>query len=175
MNPNLLFEKVEYEVEKTDWGVWRRHLSPTGQLYSEFTSHGAFAGWPLLHYTYGRNPETGRRKVAKGVVAIGRFAVGGLAIGQVSAGIVAVGQLALGLLLGLGQGCTGAFAVGQVAIALLLGLGQIATGYVAVGQVALGMWVLAQVGVGGHAWTPSGADPEAQAFFREVWGRLTGG
>src|SRR5438270_367730 len=100
---NLLLEKVEYKVDETPRGVWRRYVYPDGELFEEFVSHRWVGGLPLLHYTRGRCPETGKRVVARGVVAIGRVAVGVVAIGQASAGLVAIGQLAVGLMFGIGQ------------------------------------------------------------------------
>lgn len=163
---NLLLEEVEYKVEETSFGVWRRFLHPQFGLFEEFTSHGRLFGLPLFHYTRGRSPETGKRKVAKGVVAVGRLAVGGLAVGHVSAGLVAIGQLGLGLLFGLGQGATGALAVGQVAVALGFALGQVAVGYAAVGQLAVGWYALGQFGVGEYVWDISDRSPAAVEFFR---------
>ena len=81
---NLLLEKVEYKIEKTTWGVWRRFVYPNGHYFAEFRSHQTLFGWPLLHYTRGKCPETGRRIVAKGIIAVGRLAVGGLGIGHAS-------------------------------------------------------------------------------------------
>ncbi len=140
---NLLLEPVEYKIDETRRGVWRRYVYPTGELFEEFTSHRRMFGMPWLHYTRGRCPETGKRIVAKGVIAIGRLAVGILALGQASAGVIAIGQAGFGLLFGLGQMSTGLFALGQVAIALAIGVGQCATGYVAVGQMTAGCYVLA--------------------------------
>jgi len=163
---NLLLEKVEYQVERTARGTWRRYLYPTGARFEEFRSHARWFGLPMVHYTYGICPETGRRIVAKGVVAVGRLAAGVIAVGHASFGVVALGQLALGLVLGLGQASTGLFALGQLAIALVLGLGQLATGYVTVAQLAAGQYVLAQLGLGAHVWDTRAADPAAVAFFR---------
>jgi hypothetical protein len=162
---NLLLEDVEYKVEKTSLGVWRRFMYPSGQVFAEFVSHGRILGLPLIHYTYGRCPETGRRIVAKGVIAIGRLAVGVFALGHASAGLFAVGQLAIGLLFGLGQAATGLACIGQLAVGLALGLGQIATGYVAVGQLGFGEYVLAQIGLGSHVWVMREASPVAREFF----------
>ena len=122
---NLLLENVEYQMETTNFGVWRRFVYPNGAYFAEFKSHTIFFGLPLLHYTRGKCPETGRRVVAKGVIAVGRLAMGILAIGQASFGIIAIGQAGLGLVLGLGQGATGLYAIGQAAIGLMFGLGQI--------------------------------------------------
>ncbi len=163
---NLLLEDVEYKVEATHWGTWRRFVYTNGKYFAEFRSHATFWGLPLLHYTRGICPETGRRVVAKGIIAVGRLAMGALAIGQASFGVIAIGQLGLGLLLGLGQGATGLYAIGQVSIGVLFGLGQVATGEIAIGQVALGKYVLAQIGFGERVWSMNRADPEAVAFSK---------
>ncbi len=165
---NQLLEPVEYKVEKTRSGTWRSFLHPNGSLFQEYRSHRTLLGLPLVHYTRGRCPETGRRVVARGFFAFGRIAVGVVAFGQAAFGVVAVGQAGIGLLAGLGQGVCGIFALGQVAFGLALGIGQLATGYVAVGQLALGSYVLAQIGHGAHAWTQRAADPEAVRFFRAL-------
>src|SRR5580700_8524559 len=91
---NQLLQDIRYKTDETSWGVWRRFLYPSGQLFEEFKSHASFFGLPWLHYTHGKCPETGKRVVAKGMIAVGRLACGGLAIGQASLGVVAIGQLA---------------------------------------------------------------------------------
>ena len=163
---NLLLERVVYQVEETRLGVWRRFLYPGGELFEEFTSHRKVRGLPLLHFTRGKCPETGKRVVAKGVIAVGRKAVGVVAVGQAALGVIAVGQLALGLLLGLGQASWGLVALGQLAIGGLFGLGQVATGAVTIGQVGLGKYVLAQLGYGEHVWDTRSTSPAAREFFR---------
>jgi len=172
MVKNLLLEKVEYKIESTNFGVWRRFLYPNGAYFTEFKSHATFFGLPLLHYTRGKCPETGKRVIAKGVIAMGRLATGILAIGHASFGVIAIGQLGLGLLLGLGQGATGLYAIGQVALGLMFGLGQIATGKIAIGQVAYGKYVLAQVGYGDYVWSMKHADPDAVTFFKSLLARF---
>ncbi len=162
---NLLLEKIEYKIEKTSFGVWRRYVYPTGMRFEEFRSHAVWNGLPLLHYTNGICPETGKRVVAKGVIAIGRIAAGILAVGQAAFGLIAVGQLALGVMLGLGQASLGWIAVGQLAIGASFGIGQAATGYMAIGQFAFGKYVLAQVGFGSYVLTPERSDPEALERF----------
>lgn len=165
---NLLLDsdEVRYKVEETAHGTWRRFLYPNGRLFQEYVDHRQVFGLPLIHYTYGRSPETGRRVVATGFIAVGRLSVGVVAVGQASLGVVAVGQLALGLLLGLGQASTGALAIGQLALGLGIGLGQFVTGYAAVGQFGVGRYVLAQFGLGIDVWDIRAAAPEAVRFFR---------
>jgi len=169
MMKNRLLEQVDYKVERTALGTWRRFMYPNGQLYAEFISHADLLGLPLLHYTSGICPESGRRKTAKGVVAVGRRALGVLALGQVAMGLVAIGQASFGLLLGLGQATVGLYALGQLALGWEVGVGQIATGGLAIGQLALGEWVLAQIGLGAHVWDQRAVDPAAVEYFRALW------
>src|SRR4029079_14973998 len=94
---NLLLNDIEYVVHETEHGVWRRFLYPNGRECAEFKTHLKFGGLPLLHYTYGVCPQTGKRVTAHGIVAIGRIANGIIAIGQVAMGLIAIGQLSIGL------------------------------------------------------------------------------
>jgi hypothetical protein len=175
MNPGAT-QPVEYQVEETGRGTWRRFAYPDGRRFEEYASRRKVFGLPLLHITRGKNPETGKPvmargvvaigQFARGVVAIGQFARGGVAIGQFAVGVISIGQLALGLLFGLGQAATGVVAVGQLAVAGLFALGQSANGYVAIGQDGFGWYVLAQSGSGKLVWDMSGAAPEAVEFFR---------
>ncbi len=162
---NLLLDDVQYATEETDLGTWWRFVYPNGQLFAEFVSHRQLFGLPLVHYTYGRCPETGKRVVAKGIVAIGRLAVGVFALGQASLGLIAIGQLGLGLLFGFGQATTGAVCIGQLAIGLVFGAGQVATGYIAIGQIGIGHYVLAQIGIGTHVIDMRQVSPVAKQFF----------
>ena len=163
---NLPLADVEYEITETARGHWRRFLYPNGQLFEEFISHAQLFGLPVLHFTRGKCPETGKRVVAEGIIAIGRLAMGILAIGQASFGVIAIGQLGVGLLFGLGQATTGMFALGQLAVATSFGVGQLATGYAAIGQIAYGKYVLAQIGFGQFVWDMRHASPDAVTFFR---------
>ncbi len=154
----MLLKNIEYQIQETFFGVWRRYFYPTGAYFAEFTSYKTLLGLPIFHYTRGICPETGKRVVAKGIVAIGRIATG----------VVAIGQLALSLLLGLGQASTGWAAVGQVAIGVTFGLGQFATGFTAIGQLGIGNYVLGQIGFGEHVWSTKRVDPEAVAYFKSL-------
>ncbi len=169
---NKLLADVEYKIEKTRWGIWRRYFSDSGQYFAEFRSNATFLGVPWVHYTRGKCPETGRRIVAKGVLAVGRLAIGIVAVGQASLGVIAFGQLAVGLLFGLGQASIALGAVGQLALGLSFGIGQLATGHSAIGQLGMGKYVLAQVGFGEHVWSTREADPEAVAYFQELLGTV---
>ena len=165
---NVLLDEVEYKIKETSLGTWRSFMYINGTSFHEYKSHATLFGLPVLHYTYGRSPETGRRICAKGIIAVGRLACGFIAIGQASLGLLAIGQVAFGVIFGLGQLSSGVAALGQVAIAAYLGLGQFVSGYIAIGQMALGKYVLAQLGLGQHVWSMSRADPQAIEFFKAL-------
>lgn len=163
---NIFLEKPEYKIEQTATGVWKHYGYENGTSFHEFKSHTVWNGLPLIHYTTGKSPETGRRVCAKGVIAVGKFACGIIAIGQASVGVIAIGQLAIGLLFGFGQLATGVAAIAQVAIGVYFGLGQLATGYIAIGQFAYGKYVLAQLGVGEFVLSITRKDSQAVEFFK---------
>ena len=170
---NLLLERIEYKVEETPHGVWRRFVYPTGESFAEYRSGTLVFGLPLVHFTRGKCPETGKRVVAKGFIAVGRMAVGVIAIGQASAGIIALGQASLGLLFCMAQAGAGIMAIGQLALGMQFGAGQLASGVTAIGQLAIGKYVLAQLGFGRYIWAPGRADPEAVQHFQELWAWLS--
>jgi hypothetical protein len=168
---NMLLEDVQYKIEETANGVWRSFLYPSGQRFSEFKTHLSWGGMPLLHYTYGICPETGKRVTARGVVAVGRFAHGLIAIGQVSLGLIALGQFSFGLIFCFAQFGAGAVSIGQAAIGVLFGAGQLATGQIAIGQFAYGHYVLAQLGLGKYVIDSRMVDPTAKEFFLGLIGK----
>ena len=137
---NHLPVSVDYRIQETEWGTWRSFMYENGKTYQEFTSFAKWGELPLVHYTAGKFPETGRAKTARGVIAIGRFARGYMAFGQVAIGYIAVGQLSVGIV-SIGQLAIGMMAIGQAAISIFHGLGQFAIGYYAVGQFAVGRFV----------------------------------
>ena len=83
----------------------------------EFRSKEEINGWPLIHINLGLNPETGRPRVAKGVVAIGNIAFGVVSIGAAAFGAVTLAAFGLGVV------SLASFAIGIVA------LGAVALGY----------------------------------------------
>ena len=94
----------------------------------------------------------------KGIVAIGQFAIGAFTIAQ----------FGIGVLFGFGQFVAGLTAVGQFSGGVLFGLGQFASGETAVAQFGIGVWVLAQVGLGRHVWSMTRQDPEAIEYFHAL-------
>jgi len=168
---NLLLEEIPYVIEETPRGIWRRFVYPDGKRFAEYKTHQKWGTLPLVHYTFGICPETGKRITARGVIAVGRFAHGMIAIGQLSLGLIAIGQLSFGVLLCISQAAFGAICIGQAAIGLLFGAGQIATGQIAIGQIAFGTFVLAQLGWGSHVIDMRGVDAGAKDFFLRLIGK----
>ena len=120
--------KFPGRVEYTPRGRWLRWAGDEGRTYyREYESRARFAGMPLVHFTAGTHPTTGKSRAAIGWIAIGQYAYGGLAIGQFAVGLVSVGQFSLSLLAGVGQFTTGMIAIGQVAVGGLIGVGQLAS------------------------------------------------
>lgn len=118
----------------------RRPIGP-GTLYQHPRK---LWGLPLITIASGRDPRTGRRRVARGVVAVGQQAIGLFALGQLAVGIVAVGQLAIGALGFVGQGGFGVVGGGQLAVTTFFGVGQLVIGQLAIGQLAIGSAATAQ-------------------------------
>ena len=168
---NLLHQDVDYAWTETNLGSWRRYMYSDGSMFAEFTSHARAGQIPVIHITWGKCPETGRRIPAVGIVAIGRRATGAVAIGQLAVGLIAIGQLALGVVLGLGQASTGIVAVGQAVLAAAVGIGQIVySGYMTIAQLGMGQYVLAQLGYGQHVIDSRGVDLAAKEFFLRLIG-----
>lgn len=136
-------------------------------LGREYKSKASIFGLPLLHVATGIDPRTGRKRIAKGVVAMGDVAIGviasgglamgGLTFGGMSLGLVSLGGVSLGLLLAVGGVAVGSVAFGGMAVGVV-SVGGAAAGYYAYGGQA---WAV-------HAADSASADPQAAQFF-EGW------
>jgi len=130
---------------------------PTRYLGYEYCSQLKILGWPLVHIAQGINPQTGRIRVARGIIAIGNIALGGVAIGGLAVGGFAVGGVGVGILV-LGGVALGWVVLGGVALAL----------YLAVGGVALSLaYAIGGVALAPHAIGGSGVDPEFVRMLEE--------
>jgi hypothetical protein len=142
-------------------------------LGREYRSEATLFGLPLVHVATGIDPQTGRKRVAKGILAVGDVAVGvfalggvafgGVTFGGVALGLVSLGGLALGLLLALGGAAVGGVAVGGGAV-----------GLVAVGGGAFGYYALGGGAGGVHVLGANVQDPQAVEFFRQWLGEWIG-
>ena len=125
----------------------------------EWKSKTEILGWPLIHVAIGRNKETGKLMVAKGIIAIGQFGLG----------VITIAQFGIGLLFGLGQFVGGIVAIGHFALGIYFGLGQFAVGITAIGQFAFGWYVRAQLGYGRYIWSTKIQDFRAVEYFGNLW------
>ena len=90
-----------------DFGLWAGRTfvlmivdimtAPSRSAGFEYRSKQEINGWPLIHINIGWDPETGRSRVARGVVAIGSRAYGVVSIGAVALGVVTLAGVGLGL------------------------------------------------------------------------------
>jgi hypothetical protein len=102
----------------------------------EYRSRISIFGIPLVHICSKTDPETGRVKPAKGIIAVGPRAIGLVAAGAVTNGVFSAGAVAMGM-----------FAAGAIAI------GGVATGAIAAGGVTRGAVLMGVIDAGG-AVTP---------------------
>jgi serine/threonine-protein kinase len=137
----------------------------------EYRSRRTLWGLPLVHVATGWDPETGRKRIARGIIAVGEIAVGLVAVGGVTCGGLAIGGGACGAM-AMGGGALGLVAIGGVAIGILLAFGGLAIGLVAVGGVAIGYYAYGGWVTGVHALSNTVRDPEAIEFFGR-WFRIT--
>jgi predicted Ser/Thr protein kinase len=143
-------------------GGWVR--SPT---FREYKSKATFLGWPLVHVVGGRNPRTGRPKVAKGWIAIGDgAAVGGIAVagGQAVGGVAVSGGMSFGVVALSGGIAGGVFALaGGIALALAAAAAggmAIAGGLAVAGGFAVGTFALGGAAKGFHVLSGERQDPD---------------
>src|SRR5579871_1563423 len=135
----------------------------------DFRSQTTLFGLPLVHIATGFDPLSGRRRVARGIIAMGDLAIGVLALGGGAIGgialgggaivVIALGGGAIGLLFALGGAAVGAIAVGGAAV-----------GIVALGGAAFGYYALGGQAAGVHPLGSNVHDPEALQFFRQWLG-----
>lgn len=122
------------------------------QLYGyeyEYKSSRTLWGWPLVHIVKGIDPDTGRPRIAKGIIAIGNVAVGGIALGGIALGGLTVGGFSIGIVGIGGMGVGVLAALGGTALSLGIAIGALSIGTYAVGGFVLGFHVL-----GGNAQDP---------------------
>lgn len=108
----------------------------------EYVSPATFMGIPLVHIAYGLDADTGRIKIARGMIAIGNIAVGAVSLGGVATGLLSFGGVSLGVVV-IGGFAAGALAVGGMAVGIVAAMGGLAVSLgLSVGGLALGTYTL---------------------------------
>jgi hypothetical protein len=132
----------------------------------EWRSKTELFGWPLVHVAHGIDPETGKPRVAKGIIAVGNIAIGGVAVGGMAIGGFTVGGLSLGVL-GIGGCAAGGIVLGGLAIGVMA-FGGFAVGLIAMGGFAIGQYAAGGGAAGQYVYTGRVQDPEAKAVFQGI-------
>lgn len=166
--PNRRFQQaseLRYQVA-TIAGV-ATSLSPevSRKLSFEYRSKTTLFGWPLLHVATGVDPATGRKRSAKGIIAVGTAPRGVIAFGDVAVGVIACGIFGYGLI-SISVVAVGVIACGSVAVGLFVGMGGVAFAPIALGGAAFGYYANGAVAWGKHALSPHLYDAQAAAFFQ---------
>lgn len=120
-------------ISESKSSEYSQEVATTSGRGYEYRSEIELFGLPLIHITRGVDPNTGRRRVSRGIIAIGEVAIGLIAVGGFALGGIAIGGMGIGLLaiggLALGVMAFGAlsfglfFAMGTVALSLMYAIG----------------------------------------------------
>ena len=139
-------------------GFGSRRLQAYGRGF-EYKSDKIVLGLPLVHVATGWDPDTGRPRIAKGIIAVGNLACGVFAVGGLSLGVFALGGLSLGIA-----------AFGGVALGLLLAAGGLAIGGIALGGAAIGYIAIGGAAIGKYALGGNAQDPQILELLRPYLG-----
>ncbi|MGZ4965495.1 MAG: serine/threonine-protein kinase, partial [Limisphaerales bacterium] len=136
------------------------------KLYADvdYKSKATLFGWPLVAVARGKDPLTGRVRIARGIIAIGGVAQGFVAIGGVAMGCFAFGGLALGIF-GYGGMAIALLSSGGMGVGLLLAVGGLGIGPIALGGMAVGYLAYGGGAAGPHAYSAISHDALAERFF----------
>lgn len=125
----------------------------------EYKSKVSLLGLPLIHIATGFD-DNGRKRIARGIIALGDVAFGVLAVGGAALGVVTIGGFSLGL----------AGALGGLAISAGVAVGGLGIGYAAIGGCAVGYYAMGGAAFGVHTVSAMGVDPAAADWFGEKLG-----
>ena len=148
-------------------------LSPEAsrRLSYEYRSKATLFGWPLLHVAISVNPATGRKRYAKGIIAVGCQPRGVIAFGDCAVGVIACGIFGYGLI-SISVVAVGIIAWGSVAAGVLVAMGGLAVAPIAIGGAAFGWYANGAIVWGKHTLSPQVSDPLAIQFFSPYVSKL---
>jgi predicted Ser/Thr protein kinase len=170
-NPDLRYQQVS-EVKTMVETIAAMPASPPEPAFQshranqgvDYRSQAKLFGLPLLHVATGMDPATGRKRIARGIIAIGDIAQGVLAFGGMAMGGFAFGGLAMGVV-AFGGCALGLISFGGLAIALIAALGGGAIAPIAMGGGAIGYLAYGGGAIGAHVCDAVTKDPVAKHFF----------
>ncbi len=173
-NPARRFQhasEIRSEVEAVAGLATKLTPEVSRRLSYEYRSKTTLFGWPLLHVAVGVNPVTGRKRRAKGIIAVGTAPRGVIAFGDVALGVVACGIFGYGLI-SISVVGVGVLACGSVALGLLVSMGGIAIAPLAIGGATVGWYANGALAWGVHALSPTSYDAAADRFFNPISARI---
>src|SRR5262249_45707776 len=158
--------EIKTDVENIS-GIMEK-LPPSVQrmLGHEYRSKLTIFGLPLVHIASGIDPTTGKKRIARGIIAIGDIAQGGVAIGGVAFGGLVFGGLGVGVI-SLSGLAVGLLTFGGGSIGLIFAYGGLAIAPIAFGGLAYGYYAFGGAAFGTHALGGNAHDPLAQEFFQQ--------
>jgi predicted Ser/Thr protein kinase len=166
-NPNRRYQQAsEIRLQLEAIAGVTSKLSPevSRKLSYEYRSRAEVFGLPWLHVAIGVNPATGRKRSAKGIIALGSAPRGVIAFGDTAVGVIACGIFGYGLV-SISVVAVGVVAIGSVAAGLWWAVGGLALAPVALGGLAMGYYASGQVVVGKYVMGLHQVNPVAEAFF----------
>ncbi len=166
--PSLRYQQaseVKNEVENISGLVEKLPASLRSAVGFEYRSKASLFGLPLLHVAYGTDLATGKKRVAKGILAFGDIAKGIFAFGGMSFGVVAFGGLSAGVVSfgGLGFGIVALCGIG---LGLLASYSGVSVAPIALGGVALGVYSSGGMVFGPNRFGGNARDPGGAIFFK---------
>lgn len=140
--------------------------APLAQMYQgvDYRSRATLFGLPWLHVATGLDPVTGRKRIARGIIAIGDIAQGVVAMGGLAMGGFAIGGGAVGVI-AFGGGAFGLISFGGLAVALLAAVGGAAVAPIALGGGAVGYLAFGGKAIGMHVIDAVTEDDFAREVF----------
>ncbi|HEY1174107.1 MAG TPA: serine/threonine-protein kinase [Verrucomicrobiae bacterium] len=158
---------VRSDVESISGLVEKLPPSMRYAMGGEYRSEMTIGDLPLVHIAWGTDAATGKKRIARGIIAIGDIAKGIFAFGGVATGVFAFGGVALGLLAVGGVGI-GLISFAGIALGLLFAYGGAAIGGIAMGGMAAGYYAGGGVAFGAHAMGGNESDAAAVNLFRRL-------
>lgn len=138
----------------------------------QYRSEIEIFGLPLVHIAQGVDPDTGRPRVAKGIIAIGNIAIGVFAYGGIALGGLAMGGISVGAI-ALGGMALGLFTLGGLSAGVFFAAGGLAvSAFYAVGGLAFAPHTISSLGADREflemlaRWFPGAADLASDKGFR---------
>ncbi|WP_309387751.1 protein kinase domain-containing protein [Cerasicoccus frondis] len=152
-----LSEAPPAQPPSTRYGLWRD---------LNYRTRASIFGLPLVHVATGVDPQTGRKRIARGVIAVGEVAQGVVALGGLAMGVFAFGGVALGVF-GYGGLVIALLAMGGLGIGLLGAYAGLAIAPLALGGLAIGWYASGGQGIGRHVLDARHQDAAAVELFQQ--------